>query len=190
MSLIGPSTNVFIFFHDPRYGRVWVADTELVRNKLGELVLKPILDDEARYAKPYRYDMAVIAARRFNSEGVMNSAIYQACFALTASNSAEEIASAQSTSAPDKDGRTVMHYKGILVRPYIPRGWCVHLYDGKMQLESIRGETIEEAVDKVIERNLTKFAEKYTQPEPEPVAPSAPKNNYGGARVRPGSLVK
>ena len=184
MSFIGPATTVYIFFHDPRYGRIWVADTELVRNKLGELVLKPELDDEARYAKPYRYDMAVIAARRFNTEGVMNSSIYQACFALSASNSAEEIASAPTTSAPDKDNRTVMIYKGILVRPYIPRGWCVHLYDGKMQLESVRGDTIEEAADKVIERNLLKFAEKYEQPESEVVAPSAPTNNYGGARVR------
>jgi hypothetical protein len=189
MSNNGPSTNVYIFFHDPRYGRVWVADTELVRNKLGVLVLKPILDNEGKYAKPWRYDMAVIAARRFNTEGVINSSVYQACFTLSPNNSAEKIASAPTTSAPDKDGRVVMQYRGLVVRPYIPRGWCVHLYDGKMQLESVRGETVEEAADKVIERNLFKFAEKFTQPEPEVVAPSAkPKKDYGGHRMRPGGL--
>jgi hypothetical protein len=187
MSFIGPATTVYIFFHDPRYARVWVADTDLARNKLGELVLVPQLDSEAKEAKSWRYDMAVIAARRFNTEGVLNSSIYQACFSLSKDNNSEEIASAPTTSAPDKDNRTVMHYKGVLVRPYIPRGWCVHLYDGKMQLESVRGETIEEAVDKVIERNQLKFAEKYTQPEPEVVAPPAP-DKYNGHRMRPGSL--
>jgi hypothetical protein len=188
MNNIGPSTNVYIFFHDARYVRAWVADTELVRNVRGELVLNPILDDEARNAKAMRYDMAVIAARRFNTEGVINSSIYQACFTLSPNNSAEEFSSAPMTSPPDKDNRVVMHYKGVLVRPFIPRGWCVHLYDGKLQLESVKGDTVEEAVDKVIERNLFKFAEKFEQPEPEPVAPSAPTKNYGGARMRPGSL--
>jgi hypothetical protein len=187
MSFIGPSTNVYIFFHDPRYGRIWVADTELLRNNLGNLVLVPKLDDEARNAKPMRYDIATIAARRFNTEGVLNPSIYQACFSLSPDNSAEEIASAPTTSAPDKDDRVVMHYKGILVRPFIPRGWCVHLYDGPRQLESVRGDTVEEAADKVIERNLFKFAEKYTQPEPE-VVPPAPTDSYGGARMRPGGL--
>jgi hypothetical protein len=192
MSNIGPNTNVYIFFHDPRHGRIWVQDTELILNQRGEKVLKPLLDDDPRYAKSWRYDIAVIAARRFKSEGVLNPHLYQACFTLSPSNSAEEIASASTTSAPDKDDRVVMQYKGVLVRPYIPRGWCVHLFDGPRQLESVKGETVEEAVDKVIERNQLQFAEKYTQPEPEPVAPSAPASptakHYEGHRVRPGSL--
>jgi hypothetical protein len=79
-----------------------------------------------------------------------------------------------------------MHYKGVQVRPYVPRGWCVHLYDGPRQLESVKGYTIEEAVNKVIERGQLKFAEKFEEPAPEVTAP-APKKSFNG-RVRPGSL--
>jgi hypothetical protein len=186
MSSIGAATNVYIFFHDPRFGRIWVSDTEMVRNNLGNLVLIPRLDNDARNAKSWRYDLALIAARRFNTEGVLNSSIYQACFTLSPSDSAEEIASGSVTSAPDKDNRVVMHYKGIQVRPYNPRGWCVHLVRDGAQLESVRGETVEEAANKVIERNLFQYAEKYEQPAPE-VAALAPKKSFNG-RVRPGSL--
>jgi hypothetical protein len=187
MSSIGAATNVYIFFHDPRFGRIWVSDTEMVRNNLGNLVLIPKLDNDARNARSWRYDLAVIAARRFNTEGFLNSSIYQACFTLSPSDSAEEIASGSTTSAPDKDNRVVMHYKGVTVRPYIPRGWCVHLYDGPRQLESVKGDTIEEAVDKVIERGQLKFAEKFEQQQPEPkVVPSAKKPFNG--RIRPGSI--
>jgi hypothetical protein len=186
MSSISAATNVYIFFHDPRFGRIWVSDTEMVRNNLGNLVLVPKLDNEARNAKSWRYDLALIAARRFNTEGYLNSSIYQACFALSPSDAAEEIASGSTTSAPDKDNRVIMQYKGLLVRPFNPKGWCVHLKRDGTQLESIRGETVEETVDKVIERNLFQYAEKFEQPEPE-ADPSAPKKPFNG-RIRPGSL--
>jgi len=81
-----------------------------------------------------------------------------------------------------------MQYKGLLVRPYNPRGWCVHLKRDGAQLESVRGETVEEAADKVIERNLFQYAEKFEQPEPEAVPP-APKKSFNG-RIRPGSLYE
>jgi hypothetical protein len=50
MSSIGAATNVYIFFHDPRFGRIWVSDTEMVRNNLaacgktpfGALVRRPL----------------------------------------------------------------------------------------------------------------------------------------------------
>jgi hypothetical protein len=186
MSSISAATNVYIFFHDPRFGRIWVSDTEMVRNNLGNLVLIPKLDNEARNAKSWRYDLALIAARRFNTEGVLNPSIYQACFTLSPSDSAEEIASGSTTSAPTKDNRVVMQYRGLLVRPYNPRGWCVHLVRDGAQLESVKGETVEEAVDKVIERNLFQYAEKHEQPEPEAAVP-ATKKPFNG-RVRPGSL--
>ncbi len=188
MPSINANTNVYIFFHDPSYVRVWVADVESIRNARGELVLKPTLDNDARYAKSWRYDTAVIVARRFNEEGVINSSIYQACFALSPSNSAEEIASAPPPQVPDKDGRVDMVYKGVVARPFVPRGWCVHLWDGPRQLESVRGDTVEEAVDKVIERSLLKFAEKHeVPPEPE-TTPSSKPDKYNGHRIRPGSL--
>ena len=191
MSNIGPSTNVYIFFNDSRYGRIWVSGTELIKNNLGELVLKPVLDDEARNAMSWRYDLAVIAARRFNSEGVLNPYIYQACFTLSPSNSAEEIASTPITSAPDKDNRVVMQYRGLLVRPGrdVKVGPCWYVKFPGITIESVRGDSPEDAVDKVFERNLQDKAEKYEVP-PEPVAPPAASSTkvYNGHRVRPGSL--
>src|ERR1700693_1213471 len=185
MSNIGPSTNVYIFFNDSRAGRIWVSGTELIKNNLGNLVLKPVLDDEARNAKSWRYDLAVVAARRFNTEGVMNSSIYQACFALSASNSAEEIASASITSAPDKDNRPVMQYRGLLVRPGrdVKVGPCWYEKSPGTTIESVRGD-LPVAVNKVFERNLQDKAEKYEVP-PEPVAPPAASSTkvYNGHRV-------
>jgi hypothetical protein len=189
MSNISPSTNVYVFFNDPRYGRIWVSDTKLLRNKNGDLVLVPELDSEARYAKAFRYDLAVIAGRRFNTEGVLNPSIYQAGFTLTPSNTAEEIGSGPTTSAPDKDGRVVMHYRGLLVRPGydVKTGACWHVKFPGQQIESVRGDSPESAVDKVFERNLQHLAERYEMPS-EPPAPPAQPTNSDGARMRPGSL--
>lgn len=189
MSNISPTTSVYIFFTDPRYGRVWVANTKLLRNKYGDLVLVPELDNEARFAKSFPYESAVIAARRFNTEHVLNPDIYQARFTLVASNSAEEIAFGPTTSAPDKDGRVIMHYRGLLVRPGydVNTGRCWYVKFPNQTVESVRGDSPEAAVDKVFERNLQNLAEKYTPTEP-PVPPAATTNSYESARVRPGSL--
>jgi hypothetical protein len=180
MSHIGQNTRVFIWFHDPRYPRIWVAGVNTITNKLGEKLLRPVLVDSANEAVAYEYSIALIMKRRFDTEGVMNPSIYEAKFSLTADG--EEVAGHNRTAAPDKDNRTIMQYKGVLVRPFIPRGWCVHLFDGPRQLESVKADTIEEAVDKVIERNQLKFAEK----APEPPALEPEKKVYSGPRVRPG----
>jgi hypothetical protein len=153
------------------------------------LVLVPDLDDEARHAKAFRYDLAVIAARRLNSEGVLNPNIYQAGFTLVPSDSAEEIASGATTSAPDRDGRVIMQYRGLLVRPGqdVKTGPCWYVKFPGQQVESVRGDSPESAVDKVFERNLQHLAEQYEMP-PEPQVPPAQPTNSDGARLRPGSL--
>jgi hypothetical protein len=181
MSNISGNTRVFVWFTDHRYPRIWVAGVTNVKNKLGETLLRPLLVDTASEASAYPYSVALIMKRRFDTEGVMNPSIYEAKFSLTPDG--EEIGGHNRTAAPDKDNRTIMQYKGVLVRPFIPKGWCVHLFDGPRQLESVKADTIEEAVDKVIERNQLKFAEKAPeqQPEPEPE-----KKVYSGPRVRPG----
>jgi hypothetical protein len=188
MSHIGPSTNVYIFFHDSRYGRIWVSGTELIKSKFGEWVLVPTLDDEARNAKSWRYDLAVIAARRFNTEGYLNPSVYQACFTLSPSNSAEEIASATTTSAPSEDNRVIMQYRGLLVRPGtdVKYGRCWFVKFPGQQIESVRGDSPEDAVEKVYERNLQDKAEKFDAPPPEPIAP--PATSKGEGRTRPGGL--
>jgi hypothetical protein len=190
MSAINGQTNVYLWtYHPPNSGqRVWVAGTDTVQNRLGEKILNPILDTDPHAAESFRYDIAIIAKRRFESEGCIDPFLYSFHCSLTATG--EEVAAGNTTSAPDKDNRVVMHYKGVTVRPYIPRGWCVHLYDGPRQLESVKGDTIEEAVDKVIDRGQLKFAEKFEQQQPESkVVPSAPKKSFNG-RIRPGSMYE
>jgi len=188
MSSINGQTNVYLWtYHPPNSGqRVWLAGTDTVQNRLGEKILKPVLDNDPHAAQSFRYDIAIIAKRRFESEGCIDPFQYSFHCSLTATG--EEVASGNTTSAPDKDNRVVMHYKGVTVRPYIPRGWCVHLHDGPRQLESAKGDTIEEVVEKVIDRGQLKFAEKFEQQQPEPESvPSAPKKSFNG-RIRPGSI--
>jgi hypothetical protein len=180
MSLISSSTRVFIWwYHDDR--RVWLASHEQVRNNLGELILKPQLDNDPHFAVAIRYDLAQVFKRRFDSEGLLNPAIYQTHFSLTPEG--EEIASGvTASSAPDKDNRQIMMYRGLLVRPYIPRGWFVKLNDGPRQLEPVKDDTIEGAADKVFERGLERFAEKAPPPVPEPEPQT--KKAFPGYRIR------
>jgi hypothetical protein len=91
--------------------------------------------------------------RRFDSEGYLNPSIYETKFSLSAGNTSEEIAGGVRASAPTPDNRVITECKGLLVRPFNPRGWCVHLVRDGAQLESVKGETVEETADKVIERN-------------------------------------
>jgi hypothetical protein len=122
--------------------------------------------------------------RRLESEGCVNPSLYLFHFSLTATG--EEIATGNVTSAPDKDNRQIMQYRGLLVRPYIPRGWFVKMMDGPRELEPVKDDTIEGAADKVFERGLERFAEKAPeQPAPTPEPPVQKKYN---GRQRPGSL--
>lgn len=185
MSDIRADTTCFIFFTDSR-GRIWVSGTETRRNRLGDLILVPILDDEARYAKPWRFDLAQIAARRFSTEGYLNPAI-KLKFALQASDSAEEISSAEAAPVFRDDQRVPMHYRGLIAVPgrtSAGPSWYVR-FPG-MAIESIRGATPEEAVDKTYERNLQDKAEKYVAP-PEPQTLAQIQNNCGFRR-RPGDI--
>jgi hypothetical protein len=183
MSYVSGKTRVFIWFTDYRYPRIWVAGVNTVTNPLGEKLLRPVLVDAANEAVAYEYSIALIMKRRFDSEGIMNPSIYEAKFSLTPDGESISAGGHERTAAPDKDNRVVMQYKGVLVRPFNPHGWCVHLFDGPRQLESVKDDTIEGAVDKVIERNLLKFAERAPAPQqaPEPV-----KEVYSGPTVRPG----
>jgi hypothetical protein len=182
MSNINGKTRVFIWFNDPRYPRIWVAGVTNVKNEFGETLLKPLLSDTASEAIGYEYSVALVAKRRFDSEGLLNPAIYEAKFSLTPDG--EEIAGHNRTAAPTADNRTIMYYRGFIFRPYTPSGWCMHLYDGPRQLESIKSDKIEDCYLRAEERNLLKFAEK----APEPPAPEPEKKSYNGPRLRRGDL--
>ncbi len=182
MSAISASTLVFPYFLDPQTGqRIWLTSAETRTTRDDRKILFPLMDDDQAAAKSFRYDLALIMQRRFREEGLGPQ--YDLHFALNPTG--EEVARSGVTSAPTADNRQVMTYKGLLVRPYIPHGWCVHLFDGPRQLESVKGETIEGAVDKVYERNLQTKAEK----APAPPAPEPPELEVArGPRLRPGDI--
>ena len=185
--MIGPDTTVFVrVYHPPNSNqRAWIASHETVRNKLGELAIKPQLDDDPRNAKGMSYQAALILKRRLESENMISN-LYQVRFSLHPTGDAVD--DGNTTSAPLEDNRVVMQYRGILVRPGVSvnhgRVWYVK-FPGT-SIESVRGNTPEEAVNTVYERGLESKAEQAPPPPPAP-EPPAPTNNYG-ARVRPGDL--
>jgi hypothetical protein len=122
--------------------------------------------------------------RRFDSEGYLNPSLYETKFSLSAGNTSEEIAGG-STPSSTPDSRVITPCKGLLVRPNNPRGWCVHLVRDGAQLESVKGETVKETAEKVIERNLFQYAEKAPAPPP----PEPPRTQQAPSyRRRPGSI--
>jgi hypothetical protein len=179
MSLINSNTNVYIWLWQNGQ-RAWINKVDNVKDKRSDQwVLMPALDDDPAYATPYSYETALIIRRRLLEDRPTRDIHF------SLSPTGEEIASGSTTSSPDKDNRVVMQFKGVLVRPFIPRGWCVHLFDGPRQLESVRDDTIEGAVNKVIERGQFKFAEKAA---PEPLVAPELEKIHSGPRVRPGDL--
>ena len=191
--IIRADATCFIFFHsasDTR-GRLWVAGTDTRFDRRGNRVLEPLLNVEPRNAVAWRYDLALIAVRRFGSEGLVPAG-YKASITLQAADSALEVSSAESAPVFREDQRVPMHFRNLIAVP----GFDVR--DGRevwycrfpgQGLESVRGSTPEEAVDRVYEMKLERFAEQYIPPpEPPPQAPATPRKNYGGHRIRPGDL--
>lgn len=189
MSYISSNTSVFIWIHHPPNSgqRAWLGAYTTPRNQLGEIFLKPEFFDDPREAKSFKYEFALIVKRRLENEGYMNPNFYAFHFSLNPTG--EEVAGGSTTSAPDKDGRVVMQYRGLLVQPGrdVNIGPCWFVKFPGQAIESVRGTTPEVAVDKTYERNLQHLAEQAPPPEPEPEAPSAPTTPFEG-RLRPGSI--
>jgi hypothetical protein len=153
-------------------------------HRMAVWVLVPTLDDEQQNATPFSYEMALLIRRRLVEEQPNRD------IRLSLTPTGEEIDSGFSTtSTPDKDGRQVMSYKGLLVYPGfnsrqgIPCWYC--RFPGHA-IESVSGETPEQAVDTVYERNLQSKAEHAPTPQPEP-GPVVSKKNSSG-RSRPGDM--
>ena len=186
--MIGPDTKVYPWvYHPPISGqRVWIASYETVRNKVGDLVIDPKLDGDPREAMGLPYQAALILKRRLESEGVI-SHLYAVRFSLHPTG--DEVGAGNTNSAPTDDNRTVMVYRGLLVRPGIGvnHGRCWFVKFPGTAIESVRGHTPEEAVNTVYERGLQDKAEQAPPPPPAPEPTATPQRNYG-ARVRPGDL--
>jgi hypothetical protein len=167
---------------DGRRHHLVAPDTK--RNERGEIILWPRWSDEARDSKPMTYEYAAMFRDRFWSEG--NRAKVQ--FTLTAGSDDFVDESCQATQSEDHTKRAPMAYRGLVAVPgFDARNqtavWFVR-FPGTA-IESIRGNTPEEAVDKAYERpDLLPHAEK----APAPPAPEPPKVQYAGPRLRPGSI--
>jgi hypothetical protein len=185
MSDVAATTPVFIWILNPETGkRIWVNDTETVRNNRNEFVIKPVWDDEDRFAKSFPFQLAIVIKRRLESEGLLNQS-YKICFSLSADG--DPIAIRENHRSSEEDKRVSMAYRGLLAVPGFntcDQTLCWFVRFPNQSIESIRGATPEEAVDNAYERNLQDKAEKAPVVEPVEIKPRKPE----GPRIRPGSI--
>jgi hypothetical protein len=174
--MISASTRVHLVAFTQN-GKCWLSKVATGRNKRGDIVLTPTWDDDPSQSQSVPFEHALIFQRRLKEESNVTVR-----FALSAGESADLIEEREADVSPG--GRTPTPFKGLLVRPYNPRGWCVRLVRDGAQLESVKGETVEETADKVIERNLFQYAEK--APVPPPPEPS--RTQQAPYRKKPGSI--
>lgn len=174
---------IFVVVFDDGGAPHWLVEPATKRDDRGRLVLWPTWGTPG-VAKSMTLEYAEVFRRRYLEE---HKRLVH--FALQAGSN-EFVEESNSSSPSGQDTRQTMQYRGLLVHPGIDtktgvRCWYVKTFEGKMQLESIRGATPEEAVDRAYERNLQHKAEKAPTPPPvaapQPVAPAGP-------RLRPGSL--
>jgi hypothetical protein len=178
---VNAATFVFpFFFHPQTKQRVWIASLESKRDaRTGRLVLWPNLDDDPALAQKFRYDYALVMQRRFREELPPQ---YDVHFAFLEPNG-QEVERAVGSS-PDKNGRTATPFKGVLVVPGNGNSFWYVRYPGTA-IESTKGDSVEDAYNKCVERGLLQHAEK----APEPPTPPPTQAQQGPIhRIRPGSL--
>jgi hypothetical protein len=182
---ISAATKVYIWLTQPgTQQRIWLRSTELVVNRRGEKVLKPAWDDELQFARSWTFEYATILRRRLLSEGFVNPNVHTIRFSLHPTG--ESVGNENSERSLGDDTRTVMFYRGLVVRPgfdvKLGRVWYVK-FPGNTALESLRGSTVEEVVDRCYEMGLQASAEQ-SPPPPTPEPPKEIRNQ--GPRQRPG----
>jgi hypothetical protein len=178
-------TKVFITAH---YGgtQYWLMSAENQRDNRGRLILQGRWAINPAEAKSMTLELATVYRRRFLEETHAETH-----FTLNASASAEYVEEPNGSSAQGEDGRVPTAYRGLLARPGIDvragtRVWFCKTFDGPMQLEPVRGDSPEEAVNKVFDRGLQDRAEK--APVPQAPQQSQVSQKPAGPRVRPGDL--
>jgi hypothetical protein len=181
---IAHNTRVFIVatHNGTKY---WLIKAENQRAPTGCLVLQGQWGSAAQ-AQPVTMELGAVYKRRFLEE--TNCSVQ---FTLSASDSAPYVAESNS-STPSEDTRPPLEaHRGFLVRSGIntrtgERAYFCHLYEGTRQLESIRGDSPDDVVNKVIENGQQDRAEKapMTASAPQQAAPVRP----AGPRLRPGSI--
>ena len=185
--MIGHDTPVFISapFQNKRY---WLRGASNEMNKaLGRLILQGSWSDDPGLAVSVKLELALVYRRRFKEE------CNQPVDLSLAAGSLEFVEPENTSGLSGPDERGVMQYRGILCRPGVDvksgtKTWFVKMKDPQRgELESIRGDSPEDAVSKVFERGLESLAEKAPAPvAPQPATQVPPARST--RRIRPGSL--
>lgn len=81
--MIHTGSKVFIWWNCQGDKRVWLTGHEQIRNRNGELILKPTLDNDPHEAIAVRFDLAQVFKRRLDSEGCLHPSFGRAQFSLT-----------------------------------------------------------------------------------------------------------
>jgi hypothetical protein len=181
MDTLSSTSKVFVwFFHPQNSQRVWVSGVEnTFDKKLNRLILVPKLDDSPERASAFAYEYAVKMRERFSEE---LPAVYVAHFSLDPTG--QEVG-ASFVRSPGDDTRVPMAYRGLIAVPgtHVQRGHCWYVRFPNSSIESICGDTVEDAVNRVFDMQLQDRAEK----APPPPAPELPKETRNpGPRQRPG----
>jgi len=173
--MISASTRVHVTWTDPQ-GLKYMVKPDTTRNNLGEIVFHPLWSYEARDSRPISYELAVSLRER-----VWNEARIKLHFTLSAGDSQFIEDTFLPAEPPTKDERVPMMYRGIVAVPgiHVTHGRCWFVRFLGTAIESIRGNSPEEVIDKVYARpDLLPFAEKAPQesaPEVKEQRPVAPR---------------
>jgi hypothetical protein len=184
---ISASTKVFIVVIDPRTSkRLWMIDYKLVKDPgLDKLVPSPTWTEVPREARKFTYEYACIVRERWYDAYGDRDPLH---FTLAAGDN-EPFLNVRAPGAETfvEDDRQVMQYKGLIARPYVPKGWFVRLSSEQGLIEPFVRPTVEEAVDAVINQGAFVFAEKAAAPVQVP-APEVKIQRGPVHRLRPGSF--
>jgi hypothetical protein len=181
---ISSTTKVYVFFFHPQSGaRIWVTGVENKFDKQqNRLVLFPKMVDSPSDGVPsFSYEYAIRMRDRFREE---LPAQYDAHFSLDPTGPEVGVSAG---SASGGDNRVPMAYRNLIATP----GYDVN--EGRVwfckfpgtAIQSIRGSSPEQCIDRCYEMNLQAQA----QQAPPPPAPEVKQEvKIPGPRQRPGDL--
>jgi hypothetical protein len=173
--MISASTRVHLVAFSQN-GKCWMSKVATGRNKRGDLILIPTWDDDPSQSQSVPFEHALIFQRRLKEESNVTVR-----FALSAGESADLIEEREADVS--RVGRTPTPFKGVLVVPGNGNSFWYVRYPGTA-IESTKGDSVEDAYNKCVERGLLQYAEKAPAPPP----PEPPKTQQAPYRKRPGSI--
>lgn len=184
--MVSRNTRFYLTIFPPNAPQQWLVNSQTVRDKnTGTLILWPDWSTDPSKARSMTYEYAVIFAERFQREQG-----HKVHMTLEA-GSKEFLEDSGSPSSNGQDERTPVAHEGYVVRPAFNvresrRCWVIRLHDERGDLEPIRADSPDEAVQKMKDRHLESKAERAIPAAP--VETSQPVAVPRGPRIRPGSF--